>query len=149
MKKIFLFIWQFPQNILGKIMSKQWKKWFKPITGKELDWIKEWEKELNVKIYAVTEESHEARPLLRGISSHSWGRRICIVFDPDLTYTAKMIKHEYGHSIQSKHWGWFYLPVVGLVSAIRNIRCRIKDDWTGYYEGFPEKQADRLGCVKR
>jgi hypothetical protein len=64
------------------------------------------------------------------------------------TYT---IKHECtGHSIQSRRYGWLYLPVVGLVSALRNIYRRVKNKDSGwYYGGWPENEADRLAGVKR
>ena len=55
--------------------------------------------------------------------------------------------HEYGHSVQSRCWGWLYLPVVGLVS---DVRCKLHLYKDGeYFEGWPEKQADDLGGVKR
>ena len=38
----------------------------------------------------------------------------------------KTIKHELGHSKQSKYLGWFYLLVVGLPSITMNIMTRWK-----------------------
>jgi len=61
--------------------------------------------------------------------------------------------HEYGHSIQSRILGPFYLPVVGIPSilrhfySIRHIR-KYGSDWQNYYAGFPENWADKLGGVK-
>ena len=62
--------------------------------------------------------------------------------------------HEYGHSIQSRLLGPLYLPIVGITSEMRvayalghrHLRGR---RWAGYYDGFPEDWADRLGCVDR
>jgi hypothetical protein len=62
--------------------------------------------------------------------------------------------HEWGHSVQSRWLGPAYLPVVGATSvsrvlymvAYREITGR---KWTGYYSGFPENWADRLGGVRR
>lgn len=62
--------------------------------------------------------------------------------------------HEYGHSIQSRALGPLYLPIVGVPSvarvayaiAHRKITGR---RWGGYYDGWPEKQADALGGVDR
>lgn len=59
-----------------------------------------------------------------------------------------MIKHEYGHSRQSKILGWLYLLIVGVPSAI--LYHTYKDTWKrSYYSFFPEKWADRLGGVNR
>ena len=62
--------------------------------------------------------------------------------------------HEYGHSIQSRTFGPLYLLLVGVPSvtrvayaiAHRKITGR---RWGGYYDGWPEKQADALGGVDR
>ncbi|MBN1298812.1 MAG: hypothetical protein JW997_03900 [Actinobacteria bacterium] len=57
-----------------------------------------------------------------------------------------MIKHEYGHSIQSAILGWLYLPVVGLPSIIRAIIWNIKKYRAqDYFRRFPENWADSLG----
>lgn len=62
--------------------------------------------------------------------------------------------HELGHTKQSRLFGWLYLPVIGMPSisraayalAFREVTGR---QWTRYYEGYPEKWADRLGGVVR
>lgn len=62
------------------------------------------------------------------------------------------IKHEYGHSIQSKMLGPLYLLTVGILSGIHNIICRIKDKKHipyNYYKFFVESWADKLGGVIR
>ncbi len=61
-------------------------------------------------------------------------------------------EHEYGHSIQSLLLGPLYLPVVGLPSYLRTVYARWYYQkhgvrWEGYYAGFPESWADRLGGV--
>ena len=67
------------------------------------------------------------------------------------TYYQNYVKHEYGHSIQSKYLGIFYLLIVGLPSII----------WAGcfekyrkkhnksYYDFYTERSADKLGGVER
>ena len=64
------------------------------------------------------------------------------------------IAHEYGHCMQSKKLGCFYLLIVGLPSICNNIWDRIfHKKWTyskrisWYYNRFPEKQADRNSGV--
>lgn len=59
-------------------------------------------------------------------------------------------KHEYGHSIQSRILGIFYLPVVGLTSIYQVIIFKIlKLDWNRYKDFLFEWWADKLGGVKR
>jgi hypothetical protein len=62
--------------------------------------------------------------------------------------------HELGHTKQSRMLGWLYLPVVGLPSISRAAYALVYREvtgrqWTGYYSGFPENWADRLGGVER
>lgn len=61
--------------------------------------------------------------------------------------------HEYGHSVQSRILGPLYLLVVGIPSVSRvayahRYYARQGVRWAGYYEGFPENWADRLGKVR-
>lgn len=63
----------------------------------------------------------------------------------------QVLKHEKGHSVQSRYLGWLYLFVIGIPSFI----------WAGcfggyrkkhnvsYYSFYTEKWADKLGGVKR
>jgi len=62
--------------------------------------------------------------------------------------------HELGHTRQSRLLGWLYLPVIGLPSISRAAYALLFREvtgrqWTRYYEGYPEKWADRLGGVVR
>lgn len=61
------------------------------------------------------------------------------------------IKHEYGHSVQSRYLGWLYLLVVGLPSLLWAIMYgrAIRLSYNGYYKFYTEKWADKLGGVKR
>jgi hypothetical protein len=66
---------------------------------------------------------------------------------------ARIRQHEYGHSVQSRILGPLYLPVVGLPSVVRNLygrlyRRRTGHPWLRYYDGFPERWADRLGGLR-
>jgi hypothetical protein len=79
-----------------------------------------------------------------------WSRESSRWHDLDLRNRA----HELGHSKQSRLLGWLYLPLVGLPSISR-AACALAfrevtgEQWTGYYEGYPENWADRLGGVIR
>ena len=62
--------------------------------------------------------------------------------------------HEFGHSIQSRMLGPLYLPLVGVPSSARALyavgyRVVRGKRWAHYYDGWPEKAADRLGGVDR
>ncbi len=60
--------------------------------------------------------------------------------------TRHAVFHEYGHSIQSLWFGWFYLPLVGLPSLIRSIIWNKNNkEESRYYGAYPENWADRLG----
>jgi hypothetical protein len=58
--------------------------------------------------------------------------------------------HEYGHSVQSRLLGPLYLPLVGVPSMSRvayavGYRTVTGKRWSGYYSGWPERQADQWG----
>ncbi len=79
-----------------------------------------------------------------------WSRENSRWHDLDLRNRA----HELGHTRQSRLLGWLYLPVVGLPSISRAGYALVYREvtgrqWTRYYEGFPERWADRLGGVDR
>ena len=59
-----------------------------------------------------------------------------------------LIRHEYGHSRQSKFLGPLYLLVIGLPSLIW---CKLyRSSWKkSYYWCYTERWADYLGGVKR
>ena len=58
----------------------------------------------------------------------------------------RIISHEYGHSLQSVYFGWFYLIIIGAPSLVRALVWKIfKFKNIRYYAGYPEKWADRLG----
>jgi hypothetical protein len=67
---------------------------------------------------------------------------------------AENVDHEWGHSVQSRRLGPLYLPLVGVPSTLRVAyalahRALTGRRWDGYYDGWPERQADALGGVDR
>ena len=61
----------------------------------------------------------------------------------------EVLRHEIGHTVQSRLLGPLYLPVVGLPSMARVgyamlHRRRYGTRWRNYRKGFPENWADRL-----
>lgn len=127
MKKVVLFIWQLPQNIIGLIILAYHKirkaECIKTNTN-NINWYK-------CKYIANA-----------GISLGNF-----IFLDTDRYISNNDIKHEYGHSIQSKILGPFYLIIIGIPSFVGNIIDRIKP--IDYYNQPWEKWADKLGKVNR
>ncbi len=118
MKKVLLYIWQLPQNLLGLLLSKCYK-----VTS--IEYFRD------VKYFYCSN-------LKGGISLGKY-----ILLNHECLY--EDIMHEYGHTLQSKKWGWLYLPVVGLASVYRV--CFI--DRSNYFNGWPENEADSNSGIER
>ena len=56
------------------------------------------------------------------------------------------IKHEYGHSIQSKYLGPLYLLVIGIPSLLWAMFGKCED---AYFRFYTERWDDKLGGVDR
>jgi len=135
MKNILIWLWQLPQHVLALIMYIFFK-----LTNR------------------VIYEDHDIyKPeiviwLTTPVFGVSLGMYIFVGRQArENPYT---VQHERGHSIQSRRFGLLYLFAVGIPSVIRNIRLpRQPGEWEDrqlwYYAGWPEKQADKLGGVKR
>lgn len=123
MKKFLLYLWQLPQNLVGLILLMF-------LTNIITHTFK------NITFYY-------SKTFKGGISLGNY----IIVGSLD----EKMVKHEFGHSIQSKYLGWLYLPIIGLPSLIWCILYGsiIKPTPNGYYKFWTERNADILGEVKR
>ena len=126
LKEIVLWIWQFPQNLLGLLLLLFYihdKKYY----------------QLNGRNFYYTTEMP---------SGISLGNYIILKYE---NYEESM-KHEYGHSVDSRRWGPLYLLVIGLPSLIGNIYDRIahrnwkySDSCEWYYNQPWEKSADKNG----
>ncbi len=61
-------------------------------------------------------------------------------------------RHEIGHTYQSRWLGPLYLPLVGIPSVGRVLYSMAHREitgrrWDGYFDGYPERWADRLGGI--
>ena len=131
MKKILLFVWQLPQNILG----------------------------LLVIFFTAAVKTKDKRCWITHNSGFGVSLGLYIIFgDMSGKYPPeeKSIKHEQGHQKQSLYLGWLYLIIIGIPSFCGNIFDRLfhkkwsnaeRIDW--YYSQLWEKSADKLGGVKR
>lgn len=145
MKKFILWVHQFPQNLIGFVLSRSPKH--------VIDF--ECNDGSTIKVY-FTKNVFNC-----GVSLGNY-----VILDDDVYYEGytnkawwcvNTINHEHGHQIQSRYFGWTYLIFVGVVSAIfNNLWDRIfHKNWTSserslwYYNRYPERWADRLGKVKR
>lgn len=129
MISLLLFLWQLPQNLAGGVL-----------------WLATRHKQ------ARTEWSGDR--LLIQVTGFSVSLGSFIFWQDDrymgIPNRVTNRQHEWGHSVQSRWLGPFYLLIIGIPSSLRNlygrwVYYRTGQYWTGYYDGFPEKQANELG----
>lgn len=133
---ILRFLWEFPQNLLGIVLFR---------------------------IYSAGCDSlgttyGDARVLYSGRmrGGISLGRRIILPWHyrgdcSERSYVGMTLRHEYGHTVQSRRLGWLYLVVIGLPSitwAWAHSTFR-RLGTVNYYSFYTERWADELGGVKR
>lgn len=123
MKNALLYLWQLPQNLLGLILLL----FYEGADG-------------NFNGVFV----RKSKKMLGGISL---GRYVIV----SRWAGENTLKHEYGHTIQSKYLGWLYLIVIGLPSLVWAwmYGTVIPKTKNGYYRFCTEKWAEKLGGVKR
>lgn len=114
--KYVWWIWEFPQLLLGITLTLVYR-------------AKLVHKIPNAWVFKVN-----------GFSGISLSRLILI-----RNMGSKTIKHEYGHSIQSRILGPLYLIVIGLPSIIHNLVSR--KTHCNYSHFYTERWADKLGKV--
>lgn len=123
---ILRWIWEFPQHLLGLILTKLYDVEYKE-TYKGVDvYVGNFPGGISLGTYIL-------------ISENSY---------KDKRNRTK--KHEYGHTRQSLYLGPLYLLVVGLPSAIwAGWIYNLVKRKVSYYSVFPENWADKLGEVNR
>lgn len=121
--KILRWIWEFPQCLLGLILTKIY----------------------NVKY----SETYKGIDIYRGNFPGGISLGLYILINKNSNQNTK--DHEWGHTRQSLRWGWLYLLTVGITSfmwcALRKISKKLRQK--DYYSIWPENKADKYGGVKR
>lgn len=122
-----VFILEFPQNLIGYLTYIYFTK---------------------IRKYAFYKYKDAYVTNVKG----RWGAisLSCFIFANDYCFKSEIIKHEYGHTIQSKKLLILYLPVIGLPSliwnrAFENYRAR---NQRSYYSFYTESWANKLGGYK-
>ena len=143
---------ELPQNIIGRIVSRRWKKELVLLSEREKEFLYGLEELIGYKIYISTYYSHKNHKWLKWMSGGSFGKYICLNNAHDL----QTLRHEKGHGEISKELGWLYIPCNGIPSVCGNLYDRVAhENWTykerikWYYEQPWEKKADEKGKVKR
>lgn len=130
MKNVLLWMWQLPQNLFGLAVLLFNKIVHGCVKSQSID---------GIGYYSVKHVNN------CGVSLGNY-----ILLDSDRSITEKAIHHEYGHQKQSLKYGWLYLVIVGLPSAIGNVYARLAHkDSKWYYSQWWERTADKLGGVIR
>lgn len=125
MKKILLYTWQLPQNLLGLLLRQFYK-------GEDI-----YHNEFIVR---------KSKKMTGGISLGKY-----IIVNTNTTKTG--ILHETGHGKQSQYLGPLYLLAVGVPSILKasvfeGHNCEGKANWF-YYGQYPENWADKLAGIER
>ena len=129
LKDFLFYLWELPQNILGLFVIIFTKAWYSTA----------WD-----DCYFTKKINHAVTLGTYTIVPRSEYNNISVLW------------HERGHRKQSKKYGWFYLLIVFIPAALRDLWDKTAHkEWSHwkreywYYSGFPEKQADKLGHVRR
>ncbi len=121
MKHILLWVWCFPQMLVGFIV--------KNITKAKR---KGYHYEFTIKCGSI-----------------SLGEYIFLC--PDHYGDRIVMRHERGHRVQSRILGWLYLPVIGLPSIVWAgcFEWYRKKYNVSYYNFYTEKWADKIAGINR
>lgn len=124
MKNILFWIWCLPQNIVGLIVK----------------WVTKAKRKGNHYRFCIK------------CGSVSLGEYIFLC--PDHWRDITVLKHEHGHRVQSRILGWFYLPIIALMSFLwacfySVFGKKLKKRGITYYWFYTEAWADKISGIKR
>lgn len=122
--EFILNLWEIIQNLLGWLEVKFNNPTFAHSFG-------------DTKIYYMTYDD-----------SHCIGKYIFINKESD---EHTIIRHEYGHRIQSRMLGPLYMLVIYIPSYLHFVFWMLyhEYDWTEYYDFYTERWADRLSKKRK
>ena len=118
---VWLYFWQFPQNLLGLLFL------------------------LVLRTRRLVHEQdgrrfYVARAMRGAISLGDY-----IIISENSARRKPVYDHEFGHTVDSRKWGWLYLPVIGLCSGLH---CLLYDRDANYYDYWTERRANRFGGIE-
>lgn len=140
MKKFIIFLWEFPQRLLGFIIYFFLQFFYK--IGIRYTYKTSYVYTVNVK-----------KPFGVSLGKYIFLSHHYLPSNCDVS-NIPVVKHEYGHSIQSLILGPLYLFTAGICSLTQNILSRIlywfgyKKMLLNYYKRWPENWANKLGNVE-
>ena len=129
-KEILFYIWQLPQNLVGLflLLVYQKEKVYHRLNGRTFYFTKEMPSGISLGNYIIMNREDKEDGM----------------------------RHEYGHTIDSRRWGPLYLLVIGLPSILGNIYDRIyhkkrkySDSCEWYYNQPWAKKKKKNGGVDR
>lgn len=88
---IALTLWELPQIVFGRMLAKKFGRHVHTVDG----------------VYIYTTDKIEGMSL---------GDTVFV--NPDCSEGTWLVKHEFGHVIQSRYLGWLYLPIVFIPSYL-------------------------------
>lgn len=115
-----LYSWQLPQNLLGLLflLVLRTRRLVHEQDGRRFYVARAMRGAISLGYYIILSESSARRKP---------------VYD-----------HEFGHTVDSRKWGWLYLPVIGLCSGLH---CLLYDRAANYYDYWTERRANRFGGI--
>lgn len=134
-KCTLMTIWQLPQAIIALVL--EW------IYRNDTKRKRPYDDHI-VKVVVIRDSKFGPNDTVDGLSMGT------TIFVDELYDKNLILAHEYGHIRQSRYFGPLYLIVIGLPSILRALEWRLcKKPIAEYYDGWPEKWADKLGGIKR
>lgn len=128
MKKILLYVWQFPQNICGVLALNIYRpnKMYTLENGTKVYYSKHLNGGLSLGKYVI-------------MASYYWRKTV-----EDSLKRDNVRHNAIGHAQQSKILGWFYLPIMIASLCITKLRGK-----KNKYKWGMERWADKIAKVKR
>ena len=128
---ILLYVWQVPQNLLGLILIACYKpeRMHTMENGNRIYFATRMKGGISLGKYSLVNVGNYRRNINESLKRDT-------------------VRHEaIGHAKQSRILGWFYLPVIGIQSALHAALCKCKNH--NYHDMWFEKWADKIAGVER